>query len=79
MPSPCREGRRHRGEAVEGDEADATTDLLLKHPDATLATNMKHLNMRLNTLANTLETIVNIRNIKIKHSQHICETYATFR
>jgi hypothetical protein len=27
----------------------------------------------------TLETIVNINNIRIKHLQHMCETYATSR
>jgi hypothetical protein len=30
--------RRHQDEAVEGEEGDATPDLLLKHSDATLAT-----------------------------------------
>jgi hypothetical protein len=30
--------RRHQGEAVEGEEVDATPDLLLKHLDTTLAT-----------------------------------------
>jgi hypothetical protein len=30
--------RRHRGEAVESKERDATLDVLLKHPDAILAT-----------------------------------------
>jgi len=30
--------RRHRGEAVEDEEGDATPDLLLKHSHATLAT-----------------------------------------
>jgi hypothetical protein len=30
--------RRHQGEAGEGEEGDVTPDLLLKHPDITLAT-----------------------------------------
>jgi hypothetical protein len=30
--------RRHQGEVVEDEEGDATPDLLLKHPDTTLAT-----------------------------------------
>jgi hypothetical protein len=30
--------RTHRDGATEGEEKDATTDLVLKHPDATLAT-----------------------------------------
>jgi hypothetical protein len=30
--------RRHQGEAIEGEEGDATPDLLLKHPNTTLAT-----------------------------------------
>jgi hypothetical protein len=30
--------RRHRGDVAEGEEEDATSDLLLKYPDATLAT-----------------------------------------
>jgi hypothetical protein len=30
--------RRHRGEKAEGEQGDATPDLLLKHPDATFAT-----------------------------------------
>jgi hypothetical protein len=29
--------RRYRGEAVESEKGDATPDLLLKHPDKTLA------------------------------------------
>jgi hypothetical protein len=29
---------RYQGEATESEEGDATSDLLLKHPDATLAT-----------------------------------------
>jgi len=32
------EVRRHLGEATKGEEEDVTPDLLLKHPDATLAT-----------------------------------------
>jgi hypothetical protein len=31
-------GRRHRGEVAEGEEGDATPDLLLKHSDVTLTT-----------------------------------------
>jgi hypothetical protein len=38
MPSRHREERRHRGEAAKGEERDTTPDLLLKYPDATLAT-----------------------------------------
>jgi hypothetical protein len=38
MPSRCREERRHRGEAAKGEEEDTILNLLLKHPDATLAT-----------------------------------------
>jgi hypothetical protein len=30
--------RRYRGETAEGEERDATPDLLLKHSDATLVT-----------------------------------------
>jgi hypothetical protein len=30
--------RRHQGEAAEGEERDATSDLLLKHTNATLTT-----------------------------------------
>jgi hypothetical protein len=55
------------------------TDLLLKHPDATLATyvrrQIKHLNHASKTLAKMhekyLKTITNIHNIQIKC--HICE------
>jgi hypothetical protein len=49
--------RRHRGEgeATESEERYATTDLLLKHPDATLATyilrQMKHIKHASETLA----------------------------
>ena len=35
---PDVERRRHQGEATESEEGDAIPDLLLKHPDATLAT-----------------------------------------
>ena len=38
MPSRRQEEEGHRGETTEGLEGDATPDLLLKHPDATLAT-----------------------------------------
>jgi hypothetical protein len=34
----ARRRRRHQGEAVEGEEGDATPDLFLKHSDVTLAT-----------------------------------------
>ena len=38
MPSRRREveDRRHRGEAAEGEEGDATPDLLLKYSDVTV-------------------------------------------
>jgi hypothetical protein len=39
---------------------------------------MKHLKYTSETLAKTLETIVNIRNIQIKQSHHMCENNATF-
>jgi hypothetical protein len=35
---PAGAERRHRGEAAESEEGNATPDLLLKHPDATHAT-----------------------------------------
>jgi hypothetical protein len=38
MPADARRRKRHQDEAAESEEADATFDLLLKHPDATLAT-----------------------------------------
>jgi hypothetical protein len=37
MPADV-ERRRHRSEAVESEDRDATSDLLLKHPDATFGT-----------------------------------------
>jgi hypothetical protein len=37
-PAGARRRRKHQGEAAESEEGDATSDLLLKHPDATLAT-----------------------------------------
>jgi hypothetical protein len=38
MPSRCREeDERHQGEAAEGEERNATSDLPLKHPNVTLA------------------------------------------
>jgi hypothetical protein len=44
---------------------------------------MKHLKHESETLAktpeNTLKTIANVRNIWIKHLQHICEIYAAYR
>jgi hypothetical protein len=49
-------------------------DLLLNHLDATLAKHSKHAS---NTLTKTFENnwkpSQNIRNIQIKHSQHMCE------
>jgi hypothetical protein len=33
-----RKRRRHQDKAAEGEEGDATTNLLLKHPDTTLVT-----------------------------------------
>jgi hypothetical protein len=39
---------------------------------------MKHLKYASETLAKTLETIINIRNIQIKQSHHMCEKNATF-
>jgi hypothetical protein len=49
--------RRHRGEAAEGEEGDATPNLLLKHPNTTLAIyarrQMKHLKRASETLAKT--------------------------
>jgi hypothetical protein len=55
----------------------ATPNLLLKHPDATVATykrrQMKHLKRAFETLAQTpekhLKTIANICNIQMKHLQ----------
>jgi hypothetical protein len=51
-------GEGHRGEATEGEEEeDATPDLLLKHPDATLVTYvlrlMKYLKHAYETLVKT--------------------------
>jgi hypothetical protein len=61
----------------------ATPDLLLKHLDVTLATyvskQMKHLKYASEIHEKDLKTIANIRNIQIKHLQHRCETYATYR
>jgi len=52
-----RRRRRHQGEATEGEEEDATPDLLLKHLDATLVTHVlrltKHLKHASETLAKT--------------------------
>jgi hypothetical protein len=49
--------RTHRDKTVECEEEDATPDLLLKHPDATLTTyvlrQIKHLKHASETLANT--------------------------
>ena len=59
----------------------ATPDLLLKHPDATLATYKKDRwntwNMCLKHVKKHMKNIANIRNIQIKRLQHMCETYAT--
>jgi hypothetical protein len=53
--------RRHRGKAAEGEERNATPDLLLKHSDATLATyvcrHMKHLKHYSETLTKTSKNI----------------------
>jgi hypothetical protein len=38
MPADTERRKRHRSEAAEGEEGDATPDLLLKQRDATLAT-----------------------------------------
>jgi hypothetical protein len=55
--------RRHKGKAIESEEGDATLDLLLKHPDATLATyvcrQMKHLKHVSETLEKSFESICN--------------------
>ena len=37
-PAGARRRRRHRGETAESEKGDAIPDLLLKHPDTTLAT-----------------------------------------
>jgi hypothetical protein len=37
-PADARRRRRHRGVAAEGEEEDATLNLLLRHSDTTLAT-----------------------------------------
>jgi hypothetical protein len=67
-------GRRgHRDEATESDEGDATSDLLLKHPDTILATyvcrQMKYLKHASETLTKTPE----------KHFKIIVKIYATTR
>jgi hypothetical protein len=67
--------RRHRGEgeAAESEDRYATPDLLLKHPDATLATyilrQMKHMKHASETLAKTAE----------KTLENHCKTYAASR
>jgi len=38
MPTGAERRRRHQGETVESEEKDTTPNLLLKSPDATLAT-----------------------------------------
>jgi hypothetical protein len=40
MQSSRKTRRKHQSEATEGEKGDATLNLLLKHPDATLATNV---------------------------------------
>jgi hypothetical protein len=51
--------RRYRDEAAESGEGYATSNLFLKHPDATLATyvrrQIKHLKYASETIAKTLE------------------------
>ena len=62
-------------------------DLPLKYPDTTLVTykkrQMKHLKTGIwNICKNNwkhFKTMANIRDIYIKHFQHICKTYATSR
>jgi hypothetical protein len=79
--------RRHQDKAAEGEERNATPDLLLTHPNAIFATNkrrqMKHLKLVSRTLAKThekhLTITANIRNIQIKHLQHTYEIYAISR
>jgi hypothetical protein len=54
-----RKRRRHRGEATEGEEGDATPDLLLKHSNETFATyvrkQLKHLQHMCETLVKASE------------------------
>ena len=84
-PAGAGKMRRHQGKIAEGEEGDATPDLLLKHQGKTFAIyiwrQMKHLKHASETLAEepvTLEKpLQSIRNIQIKHLQHMCETYAT--
>jgi hypothetical protein len=81
--------RRHRGEgeATESKDKDATLDLLFKHPNAILAAyilrQMKYMKHVSETLAKTsekhLKTITKHTHIQIKHLQHMCETYATYK
>jgi hypothetical protein len=78
--------RRHRDEAEKA-KRDAISNLLLKHLHTTLA----HICLKTdetleiyvrNTYKNNweaLETIINIRNIQIKHLQHMYKIYATSR
>jgi hypothetical protein len=57
--------RRHRGEAAENKEEDVTSDLLLKHLDAILATHVWRAEGRWNTL-----------NMHLKHLQkHMKNTW----
>jgi hypothetical protein len=72
--------RREKVETVKQPKArrerDPTPNLLLKRPDATLATyvsrQMKH---AFETLAKHLKTIVKQNNIHIKQLQRMCEIY----
>jgi hypothetical protein len=86
------EARWKEGKGGEGEERAigaiatcTTSDLLLKHPNETLATyvrrQMKYLKHASETLAKHLKTdeksLQNICNIHIKHLQYMCETYVT--
>jgi hypothetical protein len=42
VPSRCREEEETQGEVAEGEEKDATLDLLLKHPDIRQMKHLKH-------------------------------------
>ena len=73
----------HRGETTERRGGRCNTRSSLKYPDASNTTyiwkQMKHLKYASETLAKTPETIVNIRNIKIKHCTIYVKTYPTSR
>jgi hypothetical protein len=60
---------RQRGKAAEGEEEDATPDLLLKHPDATVT---KYVRREMKHFKHTSETLVSEKTLKttIKHTQH---------